>query len=235
MGKTLILLFCMIFDFSVLLAASPVDSAIKDITWIEHASFRITLEGKLIYIDPWNVKKAYPPADFILITHDHYDHFSIKDIDRLKKSSTIILCPQIVADKLHGYKTVVFKPGDKKLIGKLSFEAVAMYNINKPYHPKSAGYTGFIIEGGGIRIYNAGDTDIIPEMKKLRDITVAILPCGGTYTMDAEECVKCAEIIKPRAAIPAHYGTITGDPKKIIPVLLKSKVRFVILKAENKE
>jgi L-ascorbate metabolism protein UlaG (beta-lactamase superfamily) len=216
-------------------AASHLDRALKDITWIEHASFRVTLEEKVIYIDPWNVKKPYPPADFILITHDHYDHFSIKDIDRLKKPSTVILCPQIAADKLRGYSTIVFKPGDKKIIGKLSFEAVAMYNINKPYHPKAANYTGFIIEGGGIRIYNAGDTDIIPEMKKLKDITVAILPCGGTYTMDAEECVKCAEMIKPQVAIPGHYGTIVGDPKQIIPVLLKSKVRFVILKAENKE
>jgi L-ascorbate metabolism protein UlaG (beta-lactamase superfamily) len=235
MVKTLFFLFCLILGFSAVFAESILDRALKDITWIEHASFRITLAGKVIYIDPWNVKKAYPPADYILITHDHYDHFSIKDIDRLKKNSTVILCPQIVADKLDGYSTIVFRPGDKKIIGKLSFEAVAMYNINKPYHPKAANYTGFIIEGDGIRIYNAGDTDIIPEMKKLRDITVAILPCGGTYTMDAKECVKCAEMIKPLAAIPGHYGTIVGDPKEVVEELSKSKIKFVILKAENKE
>ncbi len=234
MGKILYGIIILSFIYCSAFALSKADKAVKDITWIEHASFRITLEGKVIYIDPWKIRNPVP-ADIILITHDHYDHMSKNDIDKIKQADTVIFCPQIVADKLAGYKTVVFRPGDKKKIGKLTFEAVAMYNINKPYHPKEALYTGFIIEGGGIRIYNAGDTDMIPEMKKLKDITVAILPCGGKYTMDAAECVKCAEMIKPLVAIPAHYGTIVGDPKEVEATVAKSKVRFIIMKAENKK
>ncbi len=181
---------------------------LEKIKWLGHASFKITGE-KLIYIDPWKLKDK-EPADIILITHSHYDHFSPGDIEMVKKDGTVFITISEVARKLKGaLKTV--KAGDKLTVEGIDIEVVPAYNIDKPYHPKGEGI-GFIITVGGERIYHAGDTDLIPEMDTITT-DVALLPVGGTYTMDAEEAAKAANKIKPRVAIPMHYGTIVGSEK----------------------
>ena len=188
------------------------------IDWLGHASFKIT-DKKVIYIDPYNV----PPeekADIILITHTHYDHCSIEDIKGIVRDGTIILIPPDCQSKLSGIQCVdvhLVKPGKK--IGALGtiIEAAPAYNLNKNFHEKANEWVGYIINIEGKRIYHAGDTDFIPEMKELKNIDVAMLPIGGKYTMDAAEAAKAANAIKPKVAVPMHYGSIVGseeDAKK---------------------
>lgn len=186
--------------------------------WLGHSSFKIT-NKKVIYIDPYNV----PPdekADIILITHGHSDHCSLEDIKGIVKDGTIILIPPDCQSKLsdiQGIDIHLVKPGKKIGAFGIIVEAVPAYNLNKNFHEKSNEWVGYIINTDGKRIYHAGDTDFIPEMKELKEIDVALLPVGGTYTMDAKEAAEAANTIKPKLAIPMHYGSIVGseeDAKK---------------------
>ena len=183
------------------------DSFDTQITWLGHASFRIS--GPLVvYIDPWQLSEE-PPADLILVTHDHRDHFSQEDIDLISTPDTIVVCPTACAQNLRGQVREV-QVGDMVEIGEVTIQVVPAYNTDKPNHPKSAGHVGYVIEMGGERIYHAGDTDLIPEMS---DITcdIALLPVGGTYTMNAEQAAQAAERIGPQVVIPMHWGRIVGD------------------------
>jgi len=163
--------------------------------------------GKVIYIDPWKLKDG-PKADLILITHTHPDHFSDEDIERLSNSKTVLIGAHDVVPKR---PIVHMRPGDSRNLGWVGIEAVPAYNPAKQFHPKTNNWLGFVIELEGHRIYHCGDTDLIPEMSALRSIDVALLPVGGTYTMDPEEAAKAAGILKPRLAIPMHWGDIIGD------------------------
>lgn len=175
--------------------------------WLGHASFRIkTNTGLVIYTDPYNIQGG-EKADIILMTHDHYDHCDIKSINVLKKGDTAIIGPLCCAKKLGGMIKVLSQFGTISEKG-VTVSAVPSYNISKPYHPKSSGYTGFIIDVSGTRIYQAGDTDRIPEMKQVKNIDIALLPIGGTFTMDAEEAAKAVSDINPKIAVPMHYGTL---------------------------
>ena len=182
------------------------------IDWLGHASFKIT-DKKVIYIDPYNI----PPdekADIILITHSHSDHCSVEDIKGIVREGTIIIIPPDCQSKLSGIQCVdvhLVKPGKK--IGALGtiIEAAPAYNLNKNFHEKANEWVGYIINIEGKRIYHAGDTDFIPEMKELKNIDVAMLPVGGKYTMDASEAAKAANAIKPKVAVPMHYGSIVGS------------------------
>lgn len=179
----------------------------EKIFWLGHGSIRIEGE-KIIYIDPWKVG-GKPKADVILITHSHYDHFSPPDIEKLRKPETVIVAPQDCAKQLKE-EVITVKPGDKISVMGLEIEAVPAYNPQKPYHPKTNGWLGYIISTEGKRIYYAGDTDVIPEMKDIK-ADIAILPVGGTYTMNAEEAAKAADILQPELAIPIHCGDIVGE------------------------
>jgi L-ascorbate metabolism protein UlaG (beta-lactamase superfamily) len=183
---------------------------IEKIHWLGHDSFR--LEGEVtVYIDPWKLPPNSPKADIILITHDHYDHCSPEDVAKIQKADTVIVTIPAAARKLKGeVKTV--KPGDKITVKGIEIEAVPAYNTDKPFHPKGAGHVGFIVTLGGKRIYHAGDTDFIPEMKGLK-VDIALLPVSGTYVMTAEEAAKAADAIKPEVAIPMHYGEIVGSER----------------------
>ncbi len=182
------------------------------IKYLGHAGFKISGK-KIIYIDPYDIDET-EKADYILITHSHYDHFSPEDVKKIRQESTVIISRSDVANKLEGDVKVVSQ-GDVLDLDDIKLTAVAAYNVDKEFHKRAFG-VGFIVEIDGKRIYHAGDTDYIREMenkKEFGNIDVALLPIGGTYTMDAEQAAKAANTIKPKIAVPMHYGEIVGSKK----------------------
>jgi len=199
----------------------------ENVHWLGHASFRID-EAQVIYIDPWKLKQA-KPADLILVTHGHGDHLSLADIARISQPDTVVVCPPSCAPALRGASAPalqgagadailghvrVIAPGESLRVGDVLVEAVPSYNTNKPNHPKAAGNLGYIVEVAGQRIYHAGDTDLIPEMSQVR-CDLALLPTGGTYTMDAKEAAQAVARIKPKAVVPMHWGDIVGSKRDV--------------------
>lgn len=184
-----------------------IQEMLDKITWLGHDGFRID-GSKTVYIDPYNIEPG-KKADLVLVTHDHFDHCSPEDIDKIMQPKTIIVTEKDSAKKLSGnVKTV--EPGDNLAIDDVKIEAVPAYNTNKDFHPKANGWLGFVLEMDGVRIYHAGDTDFIPEMEGLK-VDIALLPVSGTYVMTADEAVKAALAINPGVAVPMHYGAIVGD------------------------
>ncbi len=179
-------------------------------------SIRIRTEAGVVYVDPLEMKEEPKDADFILITHDHYDHFSPEDIGKVAKSDTILVVPEKMTGKAREAaafvgKTETVKPGEKYEISGLSFETVPAYNLLKPFHPKGAGWVGYILITEGKRIYIAGDTDATKEAEAVQ-CDVALVPIGGTFTMDAKKAAEFVNRIRPAVAIPVHYGKIVGKP-----------------------
>lgn len=205
---------------------------IENIKWLGHDTFKIVGE-KVIYTDPFQITKP-DRADIILITHDHYDHFSPDDIKKLLKEDTVLVLPKDCSGKIQA-KEVVVKPGDKINVEGIEIEVVPSYNTNKNFHPKEKGWVGYIFKVSGKRIYIAGDTDYIPEMKTFKDIDIALLPVSGTYVMTADEAVQAALDISPKLAIPMHYGSIVGSEKdaQYFAEKLKGKIETIILKPER--
>jgi L-ascorbate metabolism protein UlaG (beta-lactamase superfamily) len=185
-----------------------VQEVVKNITWLGHDGFLIKGDGKAIVIDPFQVKQC-EPADVLLVTHEHYDHCSPEDIQKVQEASTVIVTEADSAKKLSGDVRVV-QPGDKLTVSGIQIEAVPAYNTNKNFHPKQNGWLGFVLTVDGVRIYHAGDTDLIPEMDSIK-ADIALLPVSGTYVMTAEEAVEAAKIIKPKLVIPMHYDSIVGS------------------------
>ena len=179
-----------------------------------HSSIRFNKE-KIIYFDPFKIEKNYNDADVIFITHDHYDHYSEEDIDKVKKSDTIIVVPEDLIIKLlkKGFKKeniITVKPNERYEIKNMKFETIPAYNTNKQFHPKENEWVGYLIEIDGITYYITGDTDITEENKKIK-CDVAFVPVGGTFTMDYKEAAKLINEIKPKVAVPTHYGSIVGS------------------------
>ncbi len=176
--------------------------------WLSHASFR--LDGPpTIYFDPVVsfFKDEPPQADIILISHTHNDHYFPPTLKRISKPETVIVASSLVAtlaqaDGVSG-QVRALRPGERTTVGKVEIEAVPAYNIGKSYHPKEAENLGFIVTLYGRRVYFAGDTDLIPEMADIR-ADVALLPVGGTYTMDAKEAAQAVAIINPKVVVPMH-------------------------------
>jgi len=185
-----------------------VSDVVKNIRWLGHDGFLIKGDGQAIVIDPFQLKEC-EPADIILISHEHYDHCSPEDVSKIQKDSTVIVTEANAASKLSGDVRVV-KPGDKVTVSGIPIEAVPAYNTNKSFHPKDNGWLGFIVTVDGVRIYHAGDTDLIPEMASFQ-VDVALLPVSGTYVMTADEAVEAARMINPKVVIPMHYGAIVGS------------------------
>ena len=181
----------------------------KNIEAFTQNSSRITMEsGKKIYIDPFKISENYGDADYIFITHDHYDHFSPEDIEKVKKEGTVYVFPETMKDKvekaLPGEKYITVSTNDKKETEDLTFETIPAYNIMKPFHMKHAGWVGYILTVDGKRIYIAGDTDATPEAEAVK-CDVALIPAGGKYTCNAKEAAELTNAIKPQVVIPVHY------------------------------
>ena len=187
---------------------------IEDIEVFTQSSIRITDGDCRIYIDPFQMSEAPKDADFILITHDHYDHFSPEDIEKVSNGRSVLLVPAKMipqADKISSIVGEIHSvmPGEHYGINGLEFDTVAAYNNLKPFHPKSAGWVGYILQIDGQRIYIAGDTDMNRDNQDVK-CDVALVPIGGKFTMDAKKAAEFINTIQPSIAIPTHYGSIVG-------------------------
>jgi L-ascorbate metabolism protein UlaG (beta-lactamase superfamily) len=195
------------------------ESMSATIEWLGHDSFRLSDEVT-VYIDPWQLSDG-APADLILITHEHFDHCSPEDVQKVLAPNTVILANAASIKLLKENNTQAdmreVKAGDKLEVAGVPVEVVPAYNLNKfrspgePFHPKQAGHNGYVVTIGGERIYHTGDSDAIPEMKDVA-CDILLVPVSGTYVMTAEEAVEASRAINPsKLAIPMHYGTIVGN------------------------
>lgn len=211
-----------------------------EIEWLHHDCFRFTDGEMVIYTDPYKVRDSYNDADIILITHEHYDHADINSINKLINPETRIVAQvdcKTVLDPLKNQKLFV-TPGQTLLVSNIKIETVPSYNTNKfregkqVFHPKEKGNVGYVFTLSGVRIYIAGDTDYIPEMKGIK-ADIALLPVSGTYVMTPEEAAQAALAIKPEIAIPMHYGSGIGTEENAeqFKKLLEGKVKVEILKS----
>ena len=179
-----------------------------------HSSIRFD-KGEVIYFDPFKIEENYKDADVIFITHDHYDHYSEEDIDKVVNNDTIIVAPEDLLTKLlkKGFEKeniVLVTPNESYTVKGLEFQTIQAYNTNKQFHPKANEWVGYLIKIEGITYYIAGDTDITEENRNVK-CDVAFVPVGGTFTMDYREAAKLINEIKPKIAVPTHYGSIVGD------------------------
>lgn len=209
---------------------------LENIEVFTQSSIRIRAGIGNVYIDPFQLKETSKDADFILITHDHYDHFSPDDIRKAAGTGCLLIVPEKMREKarvlegcVRGIETVL--PGASYEFGGLKFETVAAYNLLKPFHPKSAGWVGYVLETDGLRIYIAGDTDATKEAKTVR-CDVALVPIGGTYTMNAGKAAALVNEIRPETAIPTHYGGIVGkeEDAEAFAAFVKAPIRVEIKK-----
>jgi len=188
---------------------------LEHIHWLGHDTFRID-GSSIVYVDPWKLGPGQPQAHAVLVTHDHYDHLSLADIDKVSGPGTVVVGPPCVTDKVGRRPAFTAQPGQTVDVGTAKVTAVRAYNINKfkqpgvVYHPRDACHVGYIIDMDGVRIYHAGDTDAIPEMQEV-EVDVALLPVGGTYTMTAEEAVHACTLLKAQVVVPMHFGDIVGS------------------------
>ena len=207
-----------------------------EISWVSHACFKIKTEsGKVIYLDPYEIPADEEKADVIVASHGHYDHMDGGSIKNVWKDSTVLLGPKSMAGKLKGLKGEGMELGNTRTIDDVTVELVPAYTIKKGTHPKSSEWAGTIIEAENKRIYHAGDTERIPEMKDLsdKDITVALLPCGGTYTMDFEESCAAALDIQPEIVVPMHNWDKDLEGYKNLLQEKDPNIRVEILKKRN--
>ncbi len=186
-------------------------NVIKRISINEHSSIRIDGEN-VLYFDPFRIKKEINDGDVVFVTHAHYDHFSPEDIRKVSHQNTVFVMPKSMKEEAadYGYtaeNTVFLEAGDLTSISGMIVEAIPSYNTDKPMHPKSIGWLGYIVTVEGIRIYVAGDCDAMPEDV---DCQIAMIPIGGTYTMNPKEAAQWINRMKPDVAIPTHYGTLVG-------------------------
>ena len=197
------------------------------------SSIRIKSSHGTIYLDSFQIKTEPHDADYVLITHDHYDHFSVDDIKKVAKKSTILVVPARMEDDAKELANdvasiVTVKPGVYKEISGLEIETIPAYNTVKPFHPRRAEWVGYILRADGKRIYVAGDTGLTKEARQVK-CDIALLPIGGTYTMDTRKAAELANTIRPEYVIPTHYGSIVGKQSdgQTFASLVKSPVKVV--------
>jgi len=212
-----------------------------EIKWLGHSGFLIK-NSKIIYIDPYNIKEESEKADIILLTHSHYDHCSVADIEKIIQEGTKIIAPADCQSKITRFdipiEMEVVEVGRELNLGNIKINVLPAYNTDKHFHPKDEGWVGYLIKLNGVVIYHAGDTDVIPEMQKLTGHNksgkefVALLPIGGRFTMSVEEAVEAAKIIKPTLAVPMHYASIIGseaDAKEFVELCKEEGINAQVI------
>jgi L-ascorbate metabolism protein UlaG (beta-lactamase superfamily) len=183
------------------------------LTWFRQSAMRYAGDGMTIYIDPWGTGPDDPVADLILVTHAHFDHLQPREIERLSANGAKVVAPRDVARELGGDVTPV-APGESHEVAGVRFETVPAYNVAEErldMHPKSNGWVGYVLELDGNRVYHAGDTDALPELEPLAT-DVALVPIGGTYTMDYREAAGLVKSMQPQVAVPMHFGFVVCSP-----------------------
>src|SRR3954454_6704773 len=191
---------------------------LEEVEWLGHSGFRIAVEKATIYVDPYRIASDEPKADLVLITHQHYDHFSIQDLERVRKPDTGLIAPPAVAERLEGnvHSLRAGEVVETDVYG-VDVRAVPAYNTSKrdgegrPFHPREAGCLGYELNVRGERLYHAGDTDVIPEMDWVVGADVALLPVSGVHVMTALEAAEAARRIQPTVAVPMHWGEHIGS------------------------
>lgn len=202
------------------------------VTWIKQAGFRVQEGNQVLYFDPYEVAASPHDADAILISHSHNDHCHPSSVGKIAKESTVAVTEPEAAAKIKSLvqDLRVAAPGETLTVGGWKIETVPAYNITKTHHPRSKNWLGFVVTlRDGRRFYHAGDTDHIPEMDSI-DCDVALLPCGGTYTMNTGEAAAAARSIQPALVVPMHYGSVVGTPKDGLTLqsLLKGVIETVV-------
>ena len=210
------------------------------ISWLGHDGFKIEDGSESLVIDPFQLSRD-AKADFLLISHEHFDHCNADDLKKVIKPTTVVVAPASCKEELakaspKEVKTV--KPGDNLKLGSFKVKAKPAYNTNKyneqgkHFHPKQAGMVGYVVStNSGVSIYHTGDSDLIPEMENLQP-DIALLPVSGTYVMTADEAIEAASKIKPKVAIPMHYGAIVGSAADAEKFKSKVKCEVQILAKE---
>jgi len=201
------------------------------VKWLGHASFKISAGDKIIYVDPYEGEYD-DKADLVLISHSHHDHCDPSKIEKIRKDGTLIVAPADCSPRIGG-NVRSLEPGERLPVGNITVEAMEAYNFKRfrspgtPFHPKGLG-VGYLVTIGGKTIYYAGDTDFIEEMRNLEDIYLAMLPSGGTYTMDNSEAADAAVAVKPKFVIPMHpLDTDLEEFKRMIEERSEIKVIFL--------
>ena len=188
---------------------------ISSITVHAHSSIRID-SGKIIYFDPFEIDGNVGDADYIFITHDHYDHYSPEDVKKVLKTDTVLVVPQPMrkkVDKNTPVENIIeVAQGQTYETADFTFETVPAYNVLKPFHSKNAGWVGYILTIDGKRVYVAGDMDVTKEAEQVK-CDIALIPIGGFYTMNPKDAAGLINTIKPEYAIPTHYGKLVGKPE----------------------
>ena len=208
---------------------------INNIELFTQSSIRIRGSFGIVCFDPFRMKEEPKDADYILITHDHMDHFSPEDLKKTAGENCILIVPQKLeaqAKKEAGFVKEIrtVEPARSYEIEGLRFETVPAYNTLKPFHQRSAGWVGYILEADGQRIYVAGDTDAVKEARAVK-CDIAMVPVGGTFTMNAKKAAELVNEIRPAVAIPTHYGGIVGsrEDAKEFAALVKEPIRVEII------
>ncbi len=207
-----------------------------EFTRIAHDTFRIA-GSKVVYTDPYKVTKN-DEADIVLLSHEHFDHLSMEDLQKVIMPGTTIVASPLCKEGLSGLKVKAIHyldPGGKVTVSKVEIEAFPAYNTNKfrapgqAFHPKGEKRLGFVFKMDGTTVYYAADADFIPEMKSIK-CDIALLPVSGTYVMTAEEAAQAAQALNPKIAVPMHYGAIVGseqDAKKFKSLVKNCQVEIV--------
>lgn len=191
------------------------------ITLIGHGTLMLTYAGKVIHVDPVSMYADYaalPKADLVLVTHEHGDHLDAKAIQAIRTSRTVVVANAASAKGLSD--ATVMKNGETKTIAEIQVEAVPAYNLEKPFHPKGNG-NGYVLTLGGKRVFIAGDTENVPEIKALKNIDIAFLPMNLPFTMTPEQVADAAKAMQPKVIYPYHFGNT--DTNALVSLMQEEK------------
>ena len=179
------------------------DAVVEGITWFKRSSVRIRRDDVEIHVDPHRVEES-PPADYVLLTHPHYDNFREEDVERVRDSHTVLIAPASMKVQLRDADHFM-RPGDLLQLDRFDVLAVPAHNLGKRYHPASSEWLGYVFTVGGITYYHAGDTDYLDSMSQIR-CDVALLPCEGEYTMGPEDAARAGDACGASVVVPIHWG-----------------------------